>query len=184
MFEVIILAFALSMDAFAVSIGLGIKTPKEQRRKVALKVGLVFGFFQAFMPFVGYLGGKGLQEYTNGYDSMIAFFLLLVIGIKMIYESFGENTEEEITKVSNKILLVLAIATSIDAMAAGFSLYLFTLEIYLSLALIGGITFIMSYFGVCIGGKGSAKYESKAEFLGGIILILIGIKIMLEETVI
>jgi putative Mn2+ efflux pump MntP len=181
MFEIIVLALALSMDAFAVSIGLGIKTPKIQRRKTAWKTGLLFGFFQALMPFVGYMGGKGLEQYTKGYDYIIAFILLLTIGLKMIYESFGENTEEEITKVSNKVLLFLAIATSIDAMAAGFSLHLFSLDIVTSLLLIGGITFAMSYFGVCIGGKGSAKYESKAELLGGIVLIAIGIKILIEH---
>ena len=180
MIEVIILSFALSMDAFAVSIGLGIKTPKEHRSKAALKIGLIFGFFQAFMPFIGYLGGKGITEYTNGYDYIIAFILLSLIGAKMIYESFGENTEDEITKVSNKILLFLAIATSIDAMAAGFTLHLFSLNIFISLLLIGIITFVMSYTGVCIGGKGSAKYEAKAEFFGGVILILIGLKILLS----
>ena len=181
MFEIIVLALALSMDAFAVSIGLGIKTPEIQRRKTAWKTGLFFGFFQALMPFVGYMGGKGLEQYTKGYDYIIAFILLLVIGLKMIYESFGKNIEEEITKVSNKVLLFLAIATSIDAMAAGFSLHLFSLNIYISLVLIGGITFIMSFLGVCIGGKGSAKYESKAELLGGMVLIAIGIKILIEH---
>jgi len=181
MLEVIILSFALSMDAFAVSIGIGIKTSQQDRRMMALKVGLLFGFFQAFMPFIGYLGGKGIQEYTNGYDYIIAFILLVVIGLKMIYESFGENTEEEITKVSNKVLLFLAIATSIDAMAAGFSLHLFSLPAMISLVLIGGITFAMSYFGVAIGARGNAKYESKAELLGGIVLIAIGIKILLQH---
>jgi manganese efflux pump family protein len=181
MLEVIILSFALSMDAFAVSIGVGIKTSQKDRRMMALKVGLLFGFFQAFMPFIGYLGGKGIQEYTHGYDYMIAFILLSLIGAKMIYESFTENTEDEITKVSNKILLFLAIATSIDAMAAGFSLHLFSLNIIISLLLIGIITFVMSYIGVCIGGKGSAKYEAKAEFLGGVILILIGLKIIINR---
>jgi len=181
MLEVIILSLALSMDAFAVSIGIGIKTSQKYRHVTALKVGLLFGFFQAFMPFIGYLGGKGIQEYTNGYDYIIAFILLVVIGLKMIYESFGENTEEEITKVSNKVLLFLAIATSIDAMAAGFSLHLFSLPVIISLIFIGVITFAMSYFGVAIGARSNAKYESKAELLGGIVLIAIGIKILLQH---
>jgi putative Mn2+ efflux pump MntP len=178
MFEVLVLAIALSMDAFAVSIGLGI-TEKKNIRVIALKAGLFFGFFQAFMPFVGYLGGKELQEYICGYDSAIAFFLLSVIGMKMIHESFGENTEDEIAKVSNKILFFLAIATSIDAMAAGFTLYLFETSIYTSLIIIAITTFIMSITGVYIGGNGGSKYESRAEILGGTVLILIGFKILL-----
>jgi putative Mn2+ efflux pump MntP len=178
MFEVIILSLALSMDAFAVSIGLGIKN-KGDIKILALKAALFFGIFQALMPFIGYLGGIGLKEYIQGYDSIIAFVLLLVIGGKMIYEALNEKVEEEITQISNKILLTLAIATSIDAMAAGFTLHLFDLNVYLSLFLIGIITFIMSYIGVYVGQKGGDKYETKAELLGGIVLILIGFKILL-----
>jgi manganese efflux pump family protein len=178
MLEVLILSFALSMDAFAVSIGLGIKN-KGDIKILALKAGLFFGIFQALMPFIGYLGGIGLKEYIQGYDSIIAFVLLLVIGGKMIYEALNENVEEEISIVSNKILLTLAIATSIDAMAAGFTLHLFDLNVYLSLFLIGFITFIISYIGVYVGSRGGEKYESKAEILGGVVLILIGLKILL-----
>ena len=178
MFEILILSLALSMDAFAVSIGLGIK--ENQNIKVlALKVALFFGIFQAFMPFIGYIGGIGLQEYIYGFDKIIAFALLLLIGAKMIYEALNENVEEEITKISNKILLTLAIATSIDAMAAGFTLHLFDLNVYLSLFLIGIITFLFSILGVYIGQKGGDKYETKAELLGGIVLILIGFKILI-----
>jgi putative Mn2+ efflux pump MntP len=178
MLEILILSFALSMDAFAVSIGLGIKN-KGDIKILALKAGLFFGIFQALMPFIGYLGGIGLKEYIQGYDSIIAFVLLLIIGAKMIYEALNENVEEEISIVSNKILLTLAIATSIDAMAAGFTLHLFDLNVYLSLFLIGFITFIISYIGVYVGSRGGEKYESKAEILGGVVLILIGFKILL-----
>lgn len=177
MLEILILSFALSMDAFAVSIGLGIKN-KGDIKILALKAGLFFGIFQALMPFIGYLGGIGLKEYIQGYDSIIAFVLLLIIGAKMIYEALNENVEEEISIVSNKILLTLAIATSIDAMAAGFTLHLFDLNVYLSLFLIGFITFIISYIGVYVGSRGGEKYESKAEILGGVVLILIGFKIL------
>lgn len=178
MLEILILSFALSMDAFAVSIGLGIKN-KGVVKILALKAGLFFGIFQALMPFIGYLGGIGLKEYIQGYDSIIAFVLLVIIGGKMIYEALNENVEEEITKISNKILLTLAIATSIDAMAAGFTLHLFDLNVYLSLFFIGFITFIISYIGVFVGSHGGEKYESKAEILGGVVLILIGFKILL-----
>ena len=178
MFEILILSLALSMDAFAVSIGLGIK--ENQNIKVlALKVALFFGIFQAFMPFIGYIGGIGLQEYIYGFDKIIAFALLLLIGAKMIFEAVNENVEEEITKISNKILLTLAIATSIDAMAAGFTLHLFGMNPYISLLIIGITTFIISYIGVYVGSRGGEKYESKAEILGGIVLILIGFKILL-----
>jgi manganese efflux pump family protein len=178
MLEVLILSFALSMDAFAVSIGLGIKN-KGNIKVLALKAGLFFGIFQALMPFIGYLGGIGLKEYIQGYDRIIAFMLLVIIGGKMIYEALNENIEEEITKISNKILLTLAIATSIDAMAAGFTLHLFNLNVYLSLLIIGITTFIISYVGVYVGSHGGEKYETKAEILGGVVLILIGFKILL-----
>lgn len=178
MFEILILSLALSMDAFAVSIGLGIK--ENQNIKVlAIKAALFFGIFQAFMPFIGYIGGIGLQEYIYGFDKIIAFALLLLIGAKMIFEAVNENVEEEITKISNKILLTLAIATSIDAMAAGFTLHLFEMNPYISLLIIGITTFIISYIGVYVGSRGGEKYESKAEILGGIVLILIGFKILL-----
>ena len=178
MLEVIILAIALSMDAFAVSIGLGVKN-RHHILALAIKAGLFFGIFQALMPLIGYLGGVGLKSYIGGFDSLIAFVLLLLIGSKMIYEALNENVEDEITMVSNKILLTLAIATSIDAMAAGFTLHLFNLNPFISIVLIGVITFIFSILGVYIGTKGGEKYESKAEIFGGVILILIGIKILL-----
>jgi len=178
MLEVLILAFALSMDAFAVSIGLGIKN-KQDIKIMALKAALFFGIFQAFMPFLGFLGGIGLREYIQGYDKIVAFVLLLLIGGKMLYEAFTENVEEEIAQVTNKLLLTLAIATSLDAMAAGYSLHLFSLNVYLSIFIIGIITFIISYIGVYVGSRGGEKYESKAEILGGVVLILIGFKILL-----
>ncbi len=178
MIEVLLLAVALSMDAFAVSIGLGVKQ-KVNIKNLALKAGVFFGIFQALMPLIGYLGGVGLKEYIGGYDSIIAFVLLLLIGAKMIYEALGENVEDEISLISNKVLLTLAVATSIDAMAAGFTLHLFDLDPVLSLFIIGLTTFIISIFGVYVGSKGGEKYESKAEILGGVILILIGIKVLI-----
>lgn len=178
MIEIIILAIALSMDAFAVSIGLGVKAKKDIKI-LAIKAGVFFGLFQALMPLIGYLGGVGLKEYISGYDKVIAFVLLLIIGLKMVYESLQENVEDEIKIITNKILLTLAIATSIDAMAAGFTLHLFDLNPFVSLVLIGVVTFGFSVFGVYVGSKGGEKYESKAELLGGIILVVIGLKILL-----
>ncbi len=178
MFEVLILAIALSMDAFAVSIGLGIKE-KQNIKIVALKAGLLFGLFQALMPLIGYLGGRSIEEFIGGYDKIIAFMLLSLIGAKMIYESYHEKIEEEIRCVSNRIILTLAIATSIDAMAAGFTLHLFEINPFVSVIIIGITTFLFSYLGVYIGKTTGAKYEQNAEKFGGIVLILIGLKIVL-----
>jgi len=181
MFEVILLAFALAMDAFAVSVGLGVKS-SSFRGSFALKVGLFFGFFQALMPLVGYLASLGLGDFMKAIDHWVAFLLLCAIGAKMLYESFGEKTEDSIPLISNKVLLMLAIATSIDAMAAGFTLGLMNLNPYLSMAIIGIITFALSFIGVYLGTRGGSYLEERAEKIGGIILILIGCKILIEHT--
>lgn len=181
MFEVLLLSFALAMDAFAVSIGLGVKK-KEFDKVLALKVALFFGFFQAFMPLIGHLASLGVGSLIESIDHWIAFLLLSIIGGKMLYESFGENTEDEISIITNKVLLILAIATSIDAMAAGFTLNLLDLNPYSSMLIIGLVTFVFSFIGVFIGTKGGSFLEDKAEKLGGIVLIGIGLKILIEHT--
>lgn len=175
MFEVIVLAIALSMDAFAVSIGLG---SKGNTRGLGLKAGLFFGVFQALMPFLGYLGGKGVLGWVDDYARWIAFGLLALVGAKMIYEGLQEGVEEDITAITNKMMLVLAVATSIDAMAAGFSLTLLEVNAYLACAIIGVTTFAFSWIGVRIGEKSGTWLESKAEMFGGVVLILIGVKML------
>jgi len=177
MIEVLLLAFALSMDAFAVSIGLGSKQNSEYR-SLALKAGLFFGVFQAIMPLIGYLGGKGVLGFVSSYASYIAFGLLLLIGAKMIYEGVNEGVEEEIAKITNKIMLTLAIATSIDAMAAGFSLMLLDLNPLLACGIIGLTTFIISFIGVYVGKWTGTWLESKAEIFGGVVLVAIGFRIL------
>ncbi len=179
MIELLILSLALSMDAFAVSIGLGIKE-KIAIKRTALKAGLFFGFFQALMPLIGYLGGIGIKYYIEGYDSIIAFVLLSLMGAKMVYEALGENVEDEISIISNKILLTLAIATSIDAMAAVFTIHLIDVNIYVALFIIGLITFFMSILGFYIGNRTGSKYETNAELFGGLVLIIIGIKFLIN----
>ncbi|RXJ69114.1 manganese efflux pump MntP [Halarcobacter ebronensis] len=181
MIEVLFLSFALSMDAFAVSIGLGVKS-KGFNKSLAFKSALFFGFFQGFMPLVGYLASVGVGTFIESFDHWIAFFLLSLIGGKMLYESFGESTEEEINIVTNKVLLILAIATSIDAMAAGFTLSLLKLDPYLSMLIIAVVTFLFSYIGNFVGTKGGAFLEDKAEKIGGVVLIGIGLKILIEHT--
>jgi len=175
MLEVIILAIALSMDAFAVSIGLG---SKGNTKGLGLKAGLYFGTFQALMPFIGYLGGKGVLGWVEDYAHWIAFGLLALIGGKMIYESLHEGIEEDIAALTHRMMLLLAIATSIDAMAAGFSLTLLEVNAYLACAIIGVTTFAFSWIGVRIGEKSGTWLESKAEMFGGLVLILIGVKML------
>lgn len=176
MIEVIILAIALSMDAFAVSIGLG---AKKHAPNMALRAGGFFGIFQALMPFIGYLGGQGVLGWVETYAHWIAFGLLSLIGAKMIYEGTQEGVEEAIARVTNKMLLVLAIATSVDAMAAGFSLTLLAVNPYVACLIIGAITFAFSVIGVYIGNRSGTWLESKAEIFGGIVLILMGIKFLI-----
>ncbi|MCI2283599.1 manganese efflux pump MntP family protein [Colwellia sp. MSW7] len=152
MTEVLILAAALSMDAFAVSIGLGSKHEKNIR-SLALMSGIYFGIFQGIMPLIGYLGGMGILGWVESYAKWIAFILLLLIGCKMIYESFSEGIEEDIVRITHKVMLILAIATSIDAMAAGFTLTLIDVNPLLACFLIGITTFLFSCLGVIIGRK-------------------------------
>lgn len=176
MLEVIILAIALSMDAFAVSIGLG---AKKNVANIALKAGIFFGAFQALMPLIGYLGGKGVLGWIEAYTHWIAFGLLVLIGTKTLYEGLQEGIEEDISHVTNKVMLMLAIATSIDAMAAGFSFTLLAINPYVACFVIGATTFAFSITGIFIGRQSGTWLESKAEIFGGIVLILMGIKFLL-----
>ncbi len=176
MLEIIALAVALSMDAFAVSIGLG---AKGNSGRIGLKVGLFFGVFQALMPFIGYLGGRGVLGWVENYAHWIAFGLLALIGAKMIYDGLHEGIEEDISAITNKMLLLLAIATSIDALAAGFTLTLLDVNAYLACLVIGTTTFVFSWSGVMIGKSSGTWLENKAEIFGGIVLIVIGVKILI-----
>ncbi len=177
MIELVFLAVALSMDAFAVSIGLGSKRTASPLA-LALKAGAYFGIFQALMPLVGYVGGKGVLGWIEEYAHWVAFLLLTLIGGKMIYEAFAGGVEEGICKVTHRVMLMLAIATSIDAMAAGFTLVLLDVNPIIACTLIGVTTFGFSCAGVFIGVRSGTWLESKAELLGGVILILIGLKLL------
>jgi putative Mn2+ efflux pump MntP len=178
MLEVLFLAIALSMDAFAVSIGLGSKQ-KGNPASLAVMSGVYFGVFQALMPLIGYLGGKGVLGWVEAYAPWIAFCLLALIGGKMLYEAFAEGIEEDILIISHRVMLMLAIATSIDAMAAGFALTLLDVGPLLACLIIGVTTFAFSWAGVYIGTKSGTWLESKAELFGGVVLIVIGLKILL-----
>ncbi|MDR0467536.1 MAG: manganese efflux pump MntP family protein [Campylobacteraceae bacterium] len=181
MFEVFLLAFALSMDAFAVSLCLGAKDSLHTR-KTAIIAALYFGIFQAIMPLIGFFIGKQIVGWFEEYDHWIAFIILFIIGLKMIRDSFkSESCEIAPQKISHKALFFLAVATSIDALAAGLTLNFMDLSVYISVVIIGVVTFIMGFFGVLVGKKSGALLEKKAEFIGGFILILIGCKILYEH---
>ena len=176
MLETIILAIALSMDAFAVAIGLG---AKKNSPFLALRVGVFFGVFQAAMPLIGYFAGKSVLGWVQAYTDWIAFGLLALIGAKMVYESLRGGDDDSAAAVTNKLLLMLAIATSIDAMAAGFSLSLLAVNPYVACGLICVITFAFSGLGVWIGRRSGTWLESKAGVFGGIVLIAMGFKFLI-----
>lgn len=173
MFELVILAVGLSMDAAAVSISLGLKSPHKSILFI-VKVALIFGFFQALMPLIGYIFLMSLEEYLLSYVHYLSIFFLFLIGAKMIYESFYQ--ENKSFTISNFILFTLAIATSIDALVAGISIEILDISLFLALIIIGLITILLSSFSVYIGYKGAKKYQRKAEIFGGIILIGLSIK--------
>lgn len=178
--EIIIIAIGLAMDAFAVSICKGLSMKKMSWKK-GLIIGGYFGFFQALMPLVGYLLGIGFQDKVTGIDHWIAFILLGIIGINMIKEALSKEDDEKNDSVNFKEMIVLAIATSIDALAVGITMAFLEVNIALAITIIGIITFAISVTGVKIGNIFGNKYEKKAELAGGVILILMGIKILLEH---
>ncbi|MBQ3216664.1 MAG: manganese efflux pump [Oscillospiraceae bacterium] len=178
--DLFITAVALSMDAFAVSIGKGLSC-KEYRLKNSLITGAYFGGFQALMPLVGYLLAGLFAKYITAFDHWIAFFLLALIGGNMIREAFSKEGEKCNDSFGFRDMLPLAVATSIDALATGVSFAVMGANIGIAVALIGVTTFLFSAAGVKIGNVFGAKYQSKAEFVGGLILILMGIKILVEH---
>ena len=183
--EIFLIGIGLSMDAFAVAICKGLAMPDKVDRKGALLIALYFGVFQAVMPALGWLLGSQFARYVTQMAPWIAFVLLAWIGGSMIRESLSkeEKEEAEMGAVSHKELLVLAVATSIDALAVGvtFSMLELAVSIGAAVALIGCTTFVISLGGVYVGNVFGARYKGKAEFVGGAILMLIGVKILLEH---
>ena len=170
------------MDAFAVAVCKGLSMEKMNVKK-ALIIGGYFGFFQALMPLIGYFLGVQFADYIRAVDHWIAFVLLAYIGGKMIKESFDKNVECN-DDTSFKAMIVLAVATSIDALASGVVLSIKIDEpvrAYIAVCIVGVITFVLSVLGVKVGNIFGAKYKSKAELAGGIVLVLLGLKILLED---
>jgi len=169
------------MDAFAVSISNGM-TIRHQKVNNALRIGIFFGSFQALMPLIGWSAGLSFREFISGVDHWIAFVLLSFIGCKMIYESRKMGAREKEDKpMTLPTLLVLSIATSIDALAVGISFALLKISIVTPIIVIGIVTFVLSSLGVLIGNRIGHLFEKKIEILGGLILIGIGIKILIEH---
>lgn len=178
-----LIGIGLAMDAFAVSICKGLNMPKMNYKQAGI-IALFFGGFQAFMPFLGWSLGHHFESYIVSVDHWIAFILLAFIGGNMIKEALnddGEDDEGPLTRLDIKELFMLAIATSIDALAVGVTFAFLRVDILPAISLIGVITFFISFVGVYIGHHFGSKYEKKAELAGGIILICIGLKILLEH---
>lgn len=178
--ELFLIAVGLSMDAFAVSVCKGLAMPKCTFKKAAI-VGLWFGGFQALMPAIGYILGAQFQEAIASIDHWIAFVLLALIGGNMIHEALDNDEDEADASLDVKTMFLLAVATSIDALAIGITFAFLKVNIIPAVCFIGIVTFIISFAGVKIGNVFGARYKNKAEIVGGVILILLGLKILLEH---
>lgn len=180
--EIVLLALGLSMDAFAVSICKGLAVKRAGIRESAL-TGVWFGGFQALMPTIGFFLGTTFSSYITKFDHWVAFILLGIIGANMIKESFSKEENEEDASFAFKTMLMMAIATSIDALAVGVTFAFLNVNLWLAVATIGTVTFALSAIGIKAGHIFGTKYKTGAERLGGIILICIGIKILVEHLI-
>ena len=179
--QIILIALALAMDSFAVSIACGIAI-KHSKIKHALIMAAWFGGFQALMPFLGWFLGLRLRSFTANLDHWIAFALMAFLGGKMVYESFKiESQERKTNPFASHMLLILSIATSIDALAAGISFAVLKMDIIAPIMIIGVITFAITFAGVLIGERGGHFFEKKIELAGGLVLIAIGLKILFQH---
>ncbi len=181
LWELIVIAVGLSMDAFSVSVCKGLSVSKVEAKHV-LSCGLFFGIFQALMPTIGYFIGSAFSSYVEKFDHWIAFILLLYIGLNMIKEAKQPDDEDKKdADFSFKTMLLLAIATSIDALTIGISFAFLNVDLFASVMSIGFTTFLISSVGVLLGHKIGEKFSNKAEILGGIVLIALGTKILIEH---
>ena len=178
--EILLLGIGLSMDAFAVSICKGLST-KQLQVKHYLIIGAWFGGFQALMPTIGYFLGSTFEQYITAFDHWVAFVRLAAIGANMIKESFSKEESETNASFAFRTMLLMALATSIDALAVGVSFAFLGVRIAPAVTLIGCTTFVLTLVGVWVGNLFGSRYKSRAELTGGIILILIGVKILLEH---
>ncbi len=181
--SIVIIAIGLSMDSFAVSLSNGMSIAKLSIQKMLL-IAFSLAFFQAFMPFLGWLSGIGIEEYIKEIDHWIAFILLFFIGGKMIYEGiFNKDQQSKKTTFKIKVLILQSIATSIDAFAVGISFAFLDVDISEPIVIIGLVTFIFSITGLILGKKMGQKLGHKAEIFGGLVLLGIGTKILIEHLI-
>jgi manganese efflux pump family protein len=180
--QITIISFSLAMDAFSVSISGGMRS---QRAKVvhALKISTFFGSFQAVMPVLGWLIGEAAKGFIGSIDHWVAFILLGIIGIKMIHEALNNAGVEKRNIFDAKILLILSVATSIDALVVGITLNLLEVPFLVAIIAIGLVTFILSFFGFLFGKQLGILFGKKVEIFGGISLMLIGLKILIEHLI-
>lgn len=178
--ELFLLAVGLSMDAFAVSVCKGLAMQRIDWKKMCI-VGLWFGGFQALMPTLGYLVGSLFQEYITAFDHWIAFILLAIIGGSMIREALSKEENDTSASLAFGVMLLMAVATSIDALAVGVTFAFLQVDLLFAVLFIGVTTFVLSALGVKVGSVFGTRYKAKAELAGGVILILLGTKILLEH---
>ncbi len=177
---VLFIAVGLCFDSFAVSVSSGLMM-KHITFYNATKIAFSLAFFQGLMPLIGWLAGKSISSYLLAYDHWIAFCLLFLLGIKMIIESQKSDEEKTFNPLNFWVLLTMSIATSIDALVVGLSFAFLKTNIYLSLIIIGSVTFIAAMLGILFGKKAGHKLGRHMEILGGVILMLIGVKILVEH---
>ena len=178
--ELVLIGIGLAMDAFAVAICKGLSMKRINFKKVAI-VGLWFGIFQAFMPALGYFLGNTFKVFMDSISHFIAFCILTYIGVKMIKEAYCIDSSNNNDNLSLKVMFILALATSIDALTVGVTFAFFEVNLPIAVSIIGIITFILSTIGTIIGNKFGDKYEKKAQIMGGVILVILGIKNLLEQ---
>ncbi len=178
---ILFIALGLAMDSFSVSVAHGLASETSKISKALINA-VFFGFFQAIMPVIGWLAGESVADLISGFDHWIAFGLLIFIGLKMIYESTKNESTSFIGSYNVKMLLILSIATSIDALAVGLSLTFLGLSVLFPALVIGVVTFLLSFIGVLVGDRFGRILKHRVEILGGSILVLIGLRILLEHT--
>lgn len=182
--DLFLIGVGLSMDAFAVAICKGLGMHRVNWRH-SIAIALFFGGFQALMPLIGYFLGSQFASFVEPVDHWIAFALLAFIGGKMLWDAFHEDDDEQVggeaEKLDLKELLMLAVATSIDALAVGISFAFLEVNIWEAITVIGLTTFVLSLAGVCVGNRFGARYERPSTIVGGVVLILIGLKILVEH---
>lgn len=178
---IVLIAITLSFDTFAVSVSSGLILNKIDFTN-ATKIAVTLAVFQAVMPLIGWLAGSGIARYAQSFDHWIAFGILALLGGKMIYESFKSSPEDRsFNPLQFRIMIGMALATSMDALIVGFSFALLDFKILISSVIIGSVTYIVAMLGMLFGKNIGAKFGSRMEMIGGIVLILIGLKVLIEH---